>query len=141
MKLKLERILQSDSKLCKMFARILQNVNPGRKLNHSPIVLKSTFEANFCSINKLKRWNTWKNVQSWFKTLQESCKLFILENFFCVFLETKTNWKPNELLLTRIWILINESNWFFPKYLSNGESGKNLASFLRDFEFKYEFKC
>ena len=80
-------------------------------------------------------------IQNLARILQESCKILNSAKNFYVFLVAKNNWKPN--IMTDIRIL-DQQNWkklndFFRQRLLNVKSCKNLARFLQDFDFKYNF--
>ena len=109
--------LASWFKTCKILARILQDINQGKKINRGTNVLGNIFEANFCLLNKLQNRIQWKKNSLGFKNLQESCKnlasFWILENLFVCnwwlkLTETQMKWLISVFLISK-----TELNWLF----------------------------
>ena len=109
--------LASWFKTCKILARILQDINQGKKINRGTNVLGNIFEANFCLLSKLQNRIQWKKNSLGFKNLQESCKnlasFWILENLFVCnwwlkLTETQMKWLISVFLISK-----TELNWLF----------------------------
>ena len=74
-------------KTCKILARILQDINQGKKINQVTNVLENIFEANYCLLNKLQNRIQWKKISSDSKSRKSLARILQVLNsgkFICV---------------------------------------------------------
>ena len=79
-------------KTFKILARILQDINQGKKINQCTNVLENIFEANFCLLNKLQNRIQWKKISSDSKTCKNLARILQVFEFWKVYLCVIGGW-------------------------------------------------